>query len=284
MGLGAVTIVMVAAVFVPFIASLLRRIPIVGAAQLIRAEMPAAFAIAMLAGVGVDVLIRGHNSRRVGAWALASFGTVMVVLLAVWLFGRGHLTPAEARIRTSSFVWPAVEIAIGLIAVIGLAVIGRRSSHSVRRYAAYAAGGAMLVAEAAFLIASGVPAWTSSTHFFPQAPAVTALKRVVGSSLVGSGVTSCPSALLVPYVPRLGFLGETNIVYGIHDLVIYDGLFQSRISALGQQPLVSRPGNQTTSSSALRSAPSPRLVCSACSTFLKPLTPRVPREASSWRT
>ncbi|MHB1518993.1 MAG: YfhO family protein [Acidimicrobiales bacterium] len=234
MALGAVTVVMVGAVFVPSFASVLHRIPFFGSAQLIRAEMPVAFALAMLAGIGLDVLVRRNTCTRVQLRALASFGLIAVVLLAAWLFARGQLTSTEERIRASSFLWPAVETAIGLLVVGGIILLDRRDAAGqgragqgragIHRSAVRLAAGSLLVAEAAFLIASGAPVWTSSMRFFPVTPAVAALKRDVGTSLVGTGVTSCPSALLFPNLPSLGFLGETNIVYGVRYLSVYDGV------------------------------------------------------------
>jgi hypothetical protein len=222
-GFVLVALVTIAAVFVPFVASALHRIPLFGSAQLIRAEMPAGFALAMLAGIGLDVLMRRNDSRVVLTKAFGAFGAIALILLVVWLFARGGLTRGELEIRSRSFLWPTIEVALALVALGALFVVGRRSDQPVKTFVTRVVAAVFLIAEAAFLVAAGAPVWTGTNQFFPKTPAVSTLQYDVGSSVVGTGVTSCPSALLIPGTPMLGFLGETNIVYGIHSTVIYDG-------------------------------------------------------------
>ena len=144
------------------------------------------------------------------------------ILMALWALGRDHLTSAETTIRDKSFIWPSVDTLVGLLVVGTLVLVRSRSagtkprdSHSRMRPGRWV-GIALLVCESAFLVAAGAPLWTSSNTPFAPTPAVTALKRAVGASLVGLGAPRC----FLP--PGLGLLANTQIVFGVHELTFYD--------------------------------------------------------------
>lgn len=183
-----------------------------------------AFAVAMLAGAGADALVRSARGRTTTTWALGGFAATAVVLALVWLFGRGHLGPAEAHIRARSFIWPAVQVVVGSSLVGGLAYLraGRRRrfhSESNRRSPARArlsVGAALLACQTAFLLVAGGQAWSSSNEYFATTPAVDALARSVGSQVVGFGIPACD------VMPSMGIPQDANVAYGVHELDVYD--------------------------------------------------------------
>ncbi len=227
---GAVAIAMAAAIFVAPLYSLLNRLPSVGGVLWVRALMPMSLAIAVLAGVGIDVLVRSHHERTVRSWLGAGFAVAAVVLALLWVFGRGHLPPAEAAIRAKSFIWPAIETTLGLVVVGTLTLMQRTGRHiraDTHRWAAFA----FVACETAFLVASGAPIMSSSPSYPAPTPAVTTLERAVGSSVVGGGTGFC--------VIGLGIMANANDLYGVRELAVYDPMtpvayFRSWHAATGE--------------------------------------------------
>jgi hypothetical protein len=219
LGFAVVAVGMIALVFFTPLASIVDRLPNVGSVRLYDGLGPASLAVAVLAGVGIDLFARSAAKKVVQYWVATGFGAIGLVLLGVWLFGRGHLRAADASIRTHSFVWPAVDVLVGLCVVAGLAIYGRRrpSSSSGSRGWWISRLGAMVlvVCETAFLIGAGAPRFSSSPTGLPQTPAVVSLKQAVGSSIVGFG-SSCKPA------ERLGIMPDVNVAYGIQEFAVYD--------------------------------------------------------------
>ncbi len=219
-GMVVVAIVMVPLALQPSIASFLSDRPIVGNVILSFATVPLALALSVLAGIGLDALVRDHAERRVRQWAFACFAVMALVLIGIWIFGRGHLPPDEARIRAESFVWPLAATITGLLSVwwLGHTV---RSRGSPQLKTARAAGFVLLACETAFLVASAMPLWTSVPSAVPRTPAVASLQRKVGSALVGVGTSSCiRSTFFGGSEP--GFLPQANLLFDVHELAIYD--------------------------------------------------------------
>ena len=140
------------------------------------------------------------------------------VLALVWLVGRGNLHPVQAGIRARSFIWPAVQTVLGL-GVVGALVIGSRAGGGHRRRRSHltrCAVVSLLVCETAFLVSAGAPIWSSSPTYLKPTPAELTLQRAVGTSIVGFGQTAC-----LPF-SDIGILPNVNLVYGIHELAVYD--------------------------------------------------------------
>ncbi len=225
-GLAAVVAVMGVLALIPKVASAFNGLPLIGNVILTRALVPMAFGLSVLAGVGVDAIARDPASSRIRRWAGWGFGVAAVMLSVVWLFGRGHLPADEARIRAWSFLWPMIGVAVGLGVVAWLAWAVRRHAGPLPGRKGRVAAGLLLGCETAFLVTAGIPLWTSSSQTPGPTPAVASLQKAVGTSLVGLGTGSCVASTFLGD-PELGVLPETNILYQVDELAIYDPLVPS---------------------------------------------------------
>ena len=217
LALGIVTIVMAAIVFAPPVMKLMIQLPIIGTNHWHRALLALALGLATLAGAGMDVLVRSHTERAARRWAGGGFLGVALVLVAVWLFGRGHLPPLETATRAKSFLWPVIDCAVGL-AVVGVLIVLPRKLLRRRPNIAWFAGALLFAGETIFLINAGSPLMSSSPTFLPTTPAEVAFQRAVGSSLVGFGASTCWNL----GGAALGIQPSANIAFGIHELAVYD--------------------------------------------------------------
>jgi len=220
-------------VFVGPMASLISKIPLLGNVNFIRALMPLALMVAVLAGYGIDRLVRAAKDRDAARWLGIGFGTAAAGLVALWLFGRGHLAPDAASIRAHSFIWPAMETAAGLAATGFLLWVARQRARSPRSAdhhqhsismqwilhwsrAAVAVG--LLAVQTAFLVSAGALMVQSSSQWFPQTSGTRELAAEVGTARVGSGTLTC----------GLGIAPNVNGVYGVHELDVYDPIVPKR--------------------------------------------------------
>ena len=227
-GFAVVLLMCLGVVFVPGMGRLAGKLPVVGGTQWVRLLMPMALAVAVLAGYGVDLVVRSTGARRT-AWRLgAGFAIAAAVLAGLWLFGRGALNPAESSIRAHSFIWPVVETVLGLAVAGYLLVVGRikraaaghpdglghpdKGGPWIVRSSGAIAGAVLLAGSTAFLVSSGTTVIQSSPHSFPQTPAARGLVQSVGSSTVALDSTNC----------ELGLNPNVNDAYGVHELEVYD--------------------------------------------------------------
>jgi hypothetical protein len=224
--LVAVVVCAGAAAFVPPVVSVLYRLPVVGTILWQRALLPLVFGLIVLSGFGMDVLVHHHRRRTVRIWVGAGFAIAAVLLLILWLVGRGNLSPSEATIRNNSFIWPLIATAAGLVVVGILTLVDRRAPNDRRAWSSVStigrlAGTLLLAVETAFLLASGAPLWTSTSTPFAPTQAVVALKGAVGNSVVGFGAPLCF------FSPGLGILPNAQLAYGVQELGLYDPLIPS---------------------------------------------------------
>lgn len=224
LAVAAVGTVMLALAFVGPLATVLDDVPHAGGVLWNRALIPLAFSLAVLAGVGMDALVRRAADRSVRRWSAIAFGAVGVVLvvLAVHVAATDHnLSAARAHIRAESFVWPAAQVILGLFVVGVLAWAARRRKRDRPGSGGLpwgaVAGLALLIAETAFLITAGTPLWSSATRFLPTNAPEGDFLRAVGTSTVG--FSSCAS---VDGYADLGLLPDVNDAYGVHELSVYD--------------------------------------------------------------
>lgn len=222
-GMAALTVLMGCLVYLSPLVSLLNQEPSLAEVRWVRAIVVLDFGLAVLAGVGLDVLVRSRGDRNVRTWLGAGFGSAAALLLVLWLFGRGHLHRVEAAIRSRSFIWPAIEVLIGLAVFVLLVLMNRRNRRTPEPSGALGQSGRLggaifLVSTTVLLVALGASWWSSNTTYLAPNPAVTTLQRAVGTSIVGFGTSSC----LEP--PTLGVQADVNVVYGIHEIDSYDPL------------------------------------------------------------
>jgi hypothetical protein len=205
---------------------------------------PLGFCLAVLAGFGTDALIRSHRQLAVRRWFELGLTVIGLVVLGVWLFDRQGLLPAAAANRTRSFVWPVVGIAVGVVAVGVLHRFDRstRGANSLHGSTTVSVGGlgvrqwvafALVAFETAFLVSMAAPEWSASSTFPPSTAAVVALQRAVGTATVGFGEKTTYNLC-----PDLGVPPESNVLYGIHEINIYDPViprsyFRSWLAATG---------------------------------------------------
>ena len=221
-GLAAGGIVaMIASIWQPF-DDLLSKLPFVGHTWWSRSLIPLAFCLAILSGIGLDALVRGPERRRAARTALFAFLAIAVLLVLVWLLYRGHLPAYAAAARRKSFIWPGVATAIGLLLFGTMAVIYRRSgstgwSHRTRWFMTFGVGFALLASQTILLFVANEAIPSSSASEYPPDPAISALQRTVGSSLVGLGENR---ALLGGL--GLGLSPNTNVPYNIDEFAEYD--------------------------------------------------------------
>ena len=158
---------------------------------------------------------RGGHVPFSGAWASdLVFGpsAYCSVDLRLWSF----LSPSEAAIRAKSFIWPGVEASVGFVVVAALIIVNRprrrpgvvrASLHlEVARWSALA----LLACATASLFAAGVILWLLTPSSLVRTSNEVALKRDVGSSLVG---------FELPW-PFIVF--NANDVYQVQEFAVYD--------------------------------------------------------------
>jgi hypothetical protein len=220
---GAVALAMAAIVYLPIVESALDGLPLIGSVLWRRATMPMAFALAVLAGLGTEILVREYRHRSVRRWFGVAFGASAAFLLLLWAFGRGRLPAFEASIRDRSFIWPAATAAFGLAVWGALAYTARRrgrhgASETEGRFGAGRVAAALFVAwETAFLVTAGTPLWTSSRTYVVPTRAEATLARAVGSSLVGFGSNTC-------FGDQLGIVPNYNVALGVKEFAVYEPL------------------------------------------------------------
>lgn len=209
--------VVLAVVFAqPFIGGI-DPVPKIGQLNLLRALMPAALLIAVLAGVGADALTRRPVQRVVRLWYLGGFTVLAVVLARLWGIERTEGLPKidtafALHVRTLSFIWPVVSLAVGW-ALAGVLFLWPRSGRWVVVV--------LLAVETAFLVTAGYVQIGSSATGATPTPAVTALRAAVGDAIVAGGASGTYGWC------NLGMPPESNIFFGIHQLNVYDPIVPS---------------------------------------------------------
>lgn len=206
-----------------------------------RAVMPVELFLAVLAAVGLQLMIDrpGERSVRVPFAVLSVAGAVLVAGLAVYT-GVGHFSGGGAfrHERIQSLIVPGAQAACGLVAVVLVFMAARprkkTSRHARPHPALVPLGLALVVAgEVAFLVTATPDLWSSSSQGFVTTPAERTYEALVGDARVGFG--ACPS---LGRQPDLGILAEANSAYGVAELAAYDPVvptswFQAYGDAIG---------------------------------------------------
>jgi hypothetical protein len=215
---AAVALAMGLLVFVPPLVSFLDSS--VARIYWIFALTPLVLAIAVLSGLGMDMLVESYTERRVRQALGIGFVAMAVLLGIIWLVARRGLTPSEANIRTHSFIWPVIGVIAGLVVVWTLGRLATRTRNRTRLVssavgAGSVAGALLLLVETGFLIASGAPLLSSSSTYPTSTPEVTSLQRAVGTAVVGFGASPTFSA-------SAGIMANANLLYDVQEFATYD--------------------------------------------------------------
>lgn len=249
LGFLALSIVTLAIVFLPPVQAVFDHVPLVQTVDWHRDLMVVGLCVAVLAGMGMDALVRSSAQRSTQVLVGGSLVAMLVLLGALWFAGTSGLSPLETTFRRDSLKWPLVTGSLALLVVAAVAVDsmrggrfqpagtanfdegalsstasdGRQDARGPARprllSAGRAAGLALLFLETLFLVVSGAQLWSSSVDGARATPAVTALSRAVGGSTVAFGVFTCYAG---PGLSSLGVLPEANILFGIHEFDFYD--------------------------------------------------------------
>ena len=223
LGLAAVAVVGVLLTFQTPLYTVVQGAPVIGKITWNRDVMLLALALAVLGAAGIDALMRDAMSAGTRRWILGALGGAGLVVSAVTVavaLGAQH-TGGAVRARLA---WAAAEV-VAATALLWLSGLGRTTTRGrtegvpvrVRRGVA----GTLLVAQSAFLVATGVSFWSISSEYFSPTPAVTALQRAVGSALVSIGPCR-PRPFSYPYSTEVGVRPNTNIAFGVHEFAVYE--------------------------------------------------------------
>ena len=215
-GLGCIIIL-----FTPAARQVIFHLPGINAIGLTRFLMPLALVLALVAGIGLDFVLRLDDRRRTATFLALGFGVAGVTLAVVYVLSVRHLPRILADERRNSLIWPAIGVAAGLVAAALMGVTARRAGErgpSHRRRTGIVAGLVLLGAETGFLLTAGAPIPSSSSHFFIPSGHVTSLQRSVGASRIGYSGGNCSEVGLPP---------DVNAAYGIHQLDAYDPIIPS---------------------------------------------------------
>lgn len=196
------------------------------------------FVLAVLGGLGVQVLLeRGFTKRvRLTFAALAVLGAVVVGGLFVHHLNLS-LPPALKRIQAHSFIWPGIQATTLLLAAACLLIVPSSRRLRLLCNSTWTMGvvcAALFAVESGFVLTATPSLWASSSSFFPSTPAVTSFQHIVGDERVG--YADCPSIL---GFPNLGILPEANSAYHVREAAVYDGTvprsyFTSYFATIGE--------------------------------------------------
>jgi hypothetical protein len=210
--------------------SVLNAFPGLGAVRWARSESVLELAVAVLAGVGLDVLIRHYRERAVLRLFEALFAAAGLAVFAIWA-----ARPREGPVRAHNLLWAGGGVALALVVFAALDVsraravrgegrrrgISRPERRGLRSPGLWAAV-LLVVCQSAFLVVMGSSQWSSNSTSFTATPAVVELQRAVGSSLVAFGTPACRSDATPGIPPNI------NIVYGVRELAAYDPMLPRR--------------------------------------------------------
>jgi hypothetical protein len=227
LAIGAVAIVAGVVCFTPVVSSVLDDLPAIGVVRWTRSTSFLEFAVAVLAGVGMDALTRWSPKRDVLRLAVGAFSLAALVVALIWA-----IHPQGDPTRHRNLAWAFGGAVLGLMVTGVLALARRREGRadrqktdaSLQRLAlartggilALVAGILLVVYQGAFLLVTGGNQLSSTSRPFHPTAAEQLLAKTVGSSLVGFGSTACVSP------PVLGIPVNANIAYGMRELAVYD--------------------------------------------------------------
>jgi hypothetical protein len=199
--------------------------------------------VAILAGIGLEIVIRRWRMVSVRLALLASSLAVAVVLAALWeKVGTARLIPTPnpptnpptiatlESLRRSSLIWPTASIVLVLVLAGAAWALRKRGDHKAPGLAR-AGALTLLAAQSSFLLFAGVGLNSYSHDAFPVTPAAATVQQVVGTKLLGldGENTDCNPTTPhngpfcgVRFWTGAGFYPEMNIGYGVDELAMHD--------------------------------------------------------------
>jgi hypothetical protein len=117
--LAAVTALVV---FLPPVQALFDHVPLVNTIDWHRSLMVLDLCLAVLAGVGMNVVVTAASERSTQRVLASVFSLAVVVCTALMLFATSGLDAADASIRRHGLIWPLVSSGIGLLLIGALAL------------------------------------------------------------------------------------------------------------------------------------------------------------------
>ena len=213
--------------------------------------------IALLAGLGLDRMIRGPSTRSARFSLLVSSALVAAVVGVLWIgVDSARVPPGSAVIRTSppiaeleavrrsSLLWPTGSIALLVVVALAAFLVYRKGAPSGTRFTQGVAL-ALLCAQSCFLLFAGVGINSYAPVAYPVTPAVATLERIVGSNLLGldGGNINCAGLTLrqsgqcgIGVWEHDGFYPETNLAYGVAEFAMHDPLIPTSYFAAWPVP------------------------------------------------
>ncbi len=227
--LGVVAVAMAAAALFAPVVDVLNVIPLLKEVEWSRNTLLLFFVLAMLGGVGTDVVLHSKDKLAVARWLVGAFALAGLGLLALVAFGSDNIVHAEAVARNKTLEWRFIEAALGLI-VGGALVVGERWStrhreasgqHGRRLTGRTLAALALLAGETLFLVVTGAALWSSTGQtVLSPSEHYAMIKQAVGNDLVGYGRAEC-------FPSSLGIDVSVNAIYRVHELELDDRLAPS---------------------------------------------------------
>ena len=201
-------------------------------------------AVAVLAGLGLELLIVRWSQTATQVALISSTAVIGVVILLLWdrsgalgLIDQGSSPPlAGVTVRQAALRWPSAEVAGLLLLALVLPFLAWPSRRSGRKSdgvdLAVILGCAGLVGvQGAFLVLAGAGINSYAPTSYPVTPTVATLQRLVGAHLVGidSGPDTCADSVAgqacgVRSWDGIGFYPDINLGYGIAELAAHDPL------------------------------------------------------------
>jgi hypothetical protein len=212
--LGVVGVFMFCIVTVQPAVALARDMPLIGSVLWSsRGALLLAFVLSVLAGCGLDTLLR--NSREI---RLLRQTTLLLVLSGVVIM-TGWIAWSDKESLHVDFWFSIATVTIGLAVVFAFYFlrghVGSQSERSSWRSLTVGCGVALLLGQTTFLLIAGSSWEGSGSTFYAPTSATTALKAHVGNDLVGLGSPPAHGLAIQP---------DANVAYAISEFAVYDPL------------------------------------------------------------
>lgn len=197
------------------------------------------FAIAVLAGLGLELLLR-HWREPTTQRSLVIVVVIMGMIIAfLWIHAQtpnpstaqaAGLAPGQMEsLRERSLYWPTAEIVMLAVIALVMPILARRwdGRRGLANARIRTLAGGILGVQVLFLIVAGVGINSYASTSYPLTPALTALKQTVGTHLFGidGPRARCTSAAEVCGLRSwngVGIYPEMNLGYGLTELAMHD--------------------------------------------------------------